>query len=141
LPSPDLLALLVAVMAVRRPDSVAIPLICALGIMRDLLTDIPAGAGALGLIALSEALRTLSQPLSRGSLLREWIAVSAILFAMAAIQYILVLLTFSQPPYLLALARQWALTAAAWPLVFLLLRWLIGIRAAPTEGRERSHAG
>ncbi|MEL6768262.1 MAG: rod shape-determining protein MreD [Pseudomonadota bacterium] len=139
LPSPDLLALAVAVFAVRRPDSVPIMLIFALGLMRDLMTDLPVGIGTLSLVLYTEALRSAAPLLARGSLLREWLAVAAALFAMMTMQYVLVLLTFSQPPYFLTLGRQWALTAAAWPIVFFLLRWGCGIRPAPADGREPRH--
>ncbi|MEL6481511.1 MAG: rod shape-determining protein MreD [Pseudomonadota bacterium] len=139
LPSPDLLALAIAIFAVRRPDSVPILLVFALGLMRDLMTDLPVGIGTLTLVLYAEALRSVAPVLTRGSLLREWLAVAAALFGMMALQYVLVLLTFSQPPYFLTLGRQWALTAAAWPILFFLLRWGCGIRPAPADGREARH--
>ncbi|MEL7138286.1 MAG: rod shape-determining protein MreD [Pseudomonadota bacterium] len=136
LPSPDLLALAIAVFAVRRPDSVPILLVFALGVLRDLMTDLPVGIGTLTLVLFAEGLRCISPVLARGSLLREWLAVSAAIFAMMALQYLLVLLAFVQPPYFLTLGRQWAITAAAWPVAVFLIRWGCGIRAAPADGRE-----
>ncbi|MEO0823198.1 MAG: rod shape-determining protein MreD, partial [Pseudomonadota bacterium] len=138
-PSPDLLALTVAVMAVRRPDAVPTLLVFALGLMRDLLTDLPVGAGALGLVLLAEALKGESAAINRHSLLREWALVAAALFAMMAFQYILTLATLAQPPYIMAVVRQWALSVAAWPAVFALMRGLFGIRApslAPAGPRQ-----
>ncbi|MEM7496438.1 MAG: rod shape-determining protein MreD [Pseudomonadota bacterium] len=139
LPSPDLLALAVAVFAVRQPEAVPILLVFALGLLRDLLTDLPVGLGTLSLVFFAEALRGLSARLSRASLLTEWLAVSLSLLLMMALQYLLVLLVFSQPPYFLTLGRQWAITVAIWPLAFLLLRWGLGVRPAASDGREARH--
>lgn len=126
-PSPDLLLCMVAYFAVRRPGSCPVLLVFALGLVRDLLTDVPVGAGALSLVLATEALRHWSRHLQRGAFLREWMAVSAAAAATALMQWLMVLLTLAQPPYLADLAEQTVFTAAAYALVALVLRWLLRI--------------
>ena len=127
-PSPGLLACAVAAVAIRRPAAAAVLLVFALGLLRDLLTDVPPGAGALSLVLLSETLRAQSEMFRRRAFAIELVWVAACLLGMLALQYILVLLTLSQPPYLMGIVRQWALSVAVYPAVALALRWLAGIR-------------
>ena len=56
-PSPDLLLCVVAYWSVRRPRSAPAVLVFSLGLVRDLLTDVPVGAGALSLMVISELLK------------------------------------------------------------------------------------
>ena len=127
LPSPDLLFLVVAFFSVRRPGTVLMVLVFGLGLIRDLLTDAPVGAGALALLAASEGLRTLSPSLRTAPLAAELLAVSVALAATLAVQWLLVVLTFLQPPAPVVLVRQWALTVALYPVVALVLRWMFRI--------------
>ncbi|MEM6679752.1 MAG: hypothetical protein AAF675_17960 [Pseudomonadota bacterium] len=133
LPSPDIVAVLIAVLAVRRPRALAVPLVFALGLFRDLLGDGPVGAGTLSLVLLAEGLRQAASTLARGSLLREGLVVAGALAAMFLLQYLITLIIFSQPPYVMAVVRQWVLTVATWPLVLIMLRWGLGLRAEATD--------
>jgi rod shape-determining protein MreD len=133
-PSPDLLACVVAAMALRRPRSAPLLLVWCLGLLRDLVTDVPPGAGALSLVLAAELLRRQGAAVGRRSLPVEWFRVAAVLLGMFALQYVLVLLSFAQPPYVMDMVRQWALTAALYPSAALVLRWVFGIR---WQARER----
>lgn len=126
-PSPDLLFCLVAYWSVRRPGTAVLPVVWGLGIARDLLTDLPVGAGALGLVLVSRFLRSLGTGLARRGFLTEWALVATLLALFLAGQWLLVVLLLSYPPYLLDLAYQWALTMALYPMVALVLRWLVRI--------------
>ncbi|MEL6335479.1 MAG: rod shape-determining protein MreD [Pseudomonadota bacterium] len=128
LPSPDLLALVVVIFAIRRPDAVPLPVVFVLGLTRDLLTDLPVGAGALALVLTAEAMRLMSANLLRGSLLREGLITAGVLLATFALPYLLALILFVQPPYVLAVVRQWVITVACWPAMLVLIRWGCGIR-------------
>lgn len=127
LPSPDLLFLVVAFFSLRRPGTLLMVLVFALGLIRDLLTDAPVGAGALTLFAASEAFRALRQRLRAAPVAAELLAVSVVLAATLAVQWLLVVLTFLQPPAPLVLVWQWALTIALYPLVIVVLRWMFRI--------------
>ena len=126
-PSPDLLFLVVAVFAIRQPGTGLMLLAFLLGLVRDLLTDAPVGAGALTLFAAAEALRALSPRLRSASFAAEFLAVAAALAASLAVQWLLVVLTLLQPPAPVLLMRQWALSVALYPAVALLLRWMFRI--------------
>lgn len=117
LPAPALVPLVVAAVALRRPEAAMVPVVLALGLTRDLVGDGPPGAGALALVLGSEALRRLSPGLARASFAREWATLGAVLFAMLALEYALVLAALAQPPYVMAVVRQGALSLAVWPLV------------------------
>lgn len=134
LPAPSLLFLAVGVVAVRRPEAVPVPVVLVLGLARDLIGDGPPGAGALALVLGTEVLRRLGPRLARGPLAREWAGVAAVALAAFALKYLLVLAVLAQPPYVMAVVRQWAITVAFWPLVFLALRWGLGFRAPRPRG-------
>ena len=126
-PSPDLLFCLVAYWSVRRPGTAVLPVVWGLGVARDLLTDLPVGAGALGLVLVSRFLRSLGTGLARRGFVTEWTLIATLHALFLAGQWLLVVLLLSYPPYLLDLAYQWALTMALYPVVALVLRWLFRI--------------
>ncbi len=126
-PSPDLLFCLVAYWSVRRPGTAALPVVWGLGLARDLLTDLPVGAGALGLLLVSRFLRSLGAGLARRGFVTEWMLVATLLALFLAGQWLVVALLLSYPPYLLDLAYQWVATMALYPLIALVLRWLFRI--------------
>lgn len=126
-PSPDLLFAVVAYWAVRRPGSTPILLVFALGLCRDLLADVPVGAGALTLVLAAEFLRTQGAVLVRQSFLLEWATIAMTCLAMFSGQFLLVVLTLAQPPYLLDLLWQGLYTAAVYPPLALGLRWVLRI--------------
>ena len=127
LPSPDLLFCAVAAMALRRPSSVPILLVFALGLSRDLLTDLPVGAGALALVLAAEWIKTRSTRLGDRRVFAEWAIVSGAFLAVLILLWVMVFISFVQPPYLMDLLRQWALTGMAYPLVAGIIRWVFGI--------------
>lgn len=127
IPSPDLLFIVVAFFAARRPGMLLALVAFALGLARDFLTDAPVGMGALTLFAAAEGFRALSPVLRRSSFAAEIAAVAALLAATLAVQWLAIVLTFMQPPAPVLLVRQWALTVALYPLVALALRWTFRI--------------
>ncbi|MEO1470044.1 MAG: hypothetical protein AAFV86_13390 [Pseudomonadota bacterium] len=131
LPSPDLVLAVAAVAAVRRPDCMLIPMVFAVGLTRDLVTDVPTGLGALALVLAVEVVRARAAVLARGSLWGEWLFFAAVALGVAALQYLGTLIMLAQPPYVMAVVRQWVLTVACWPLALLVMRWAAGIRHTP----------
>lgn len=132
-PSPDILFCIVAYWSLRRPEAVPLVVVFAAGLVRDLLTDAPVGAGALTLVLAAEALKAAGRPLARRGAGAEWLAVSGALAAVLLAQWILVLLVLAHPAYLVELARQWLLTAALYPLLAAVFHWLLRIRRTNVE--------
>lgn len=132
-PSPDLLLCVVAYWAVRRPGSSPILLVFLLGLTRDLLTDVPVGAGALSLVLVAETLKTRRRLLARAAFPIEWLTISIAALLTAAMNWGLVLLTLAQPPYLSDIGAQVLFTALVYPFVVLVLRWVLRISWRKTE--------
>ena len=130
-PSPDLLLCVVAYWSIRRPGSAPAVLIFALGLTRDMLTDVPIGAGVLSLLLVSEVLKLRRRNFARANFAIEWSAVAIAALASVALHWFLVLLTLAQPPYLLDLVHQSVYTMMAYPLMALFFRW--GLRISWTR--------
>lgn len=126
-PSPDLLLCVVVYWTVRRPGSTPLLAVFGLGLVRDLLTDVPTGAGALSLVLAAEGIRHVRLRLARSSFLVEWLALAAAAFGTAALLWVLVALTLTQPPYVVALAHQSLYTIMAYPLIVAAFRWCLRI--------------
>jgi len=126
-PSPDLVFCVVAYWSLRRPVAAAILAVFALGLVRDLLTDLPVGLGALCLVAASEYLRILSPRLARRSFLTEWGVVASFLAAALLLQWMMVVVLLAHPPFLSDLGEQWVITMALYPLLAGVLRYLFRI--------------
>ena len=126
-PSPDLLLCVIAYWAIRRPGSTPMILVFTLGLVRDLLTDVPVGAGALSLVLIAEALKHWRRSLARTTFLLEWLVIGLAALASTILHWGLVVLTLGQPPYLIELGNQCLYTAAAYPAVALVFRWLFRI--------------
>ena len=122
-PSPDLVLCLVVYWSIRRPGSTPVLAVFALGLLRDMLTDMPIGAGALTLVLVSEIFKARRGRLRRAPFIIEWLWLTVAAFASAAVLFSLLVLTFAQPPYAMDLVHQCLFTALAYPLMVLLLRW------------------
>lgn len=136
-PSPDLLLCVVVFWTARRPGSTPLLAVFLLGLVRDLMTDVPTGAGALGLVLAAEVVRRLRHRLARSSFMLEWMVLAGTALGAAALLWLLVVLTLTQPPYAGALFHQALYTVMTYPLVALALRWGLRVRwpkAAHTSG-------
>lgn len=132
-PSPELVFCIIAYWSLRRPESVPLIAVFAIGLARDLLTDTPAGAGALTLVLASEALKAAARPLALRGFWAEWLAVCAGLAVVLLAQWLMVLLMLAHPPYLVELARQWLLTGLLYPVLAGVFRWLFQVRRSRVE--------
>ncbi len=132
-PSPDLLLCVVAYWSIRRPGSAPAVLIFALGLTRDLLTDVPIGAGVLSLLLITEVLKMRRRNFARASFATEWVAVAFAAVAAAALHWFMVLLTLAQPPYIFDLFNQSIYTMMAYPLMALFFRWGLRISCKRVE--------
>lgn len=130
LPSPDLLFCVVAVWAVRAPRAAPLLLVFGLGVLRDFLTDLPPGLGALTLCAAAEALKARAAAIRRQPFPVEWLWVAAAAAGMVALQWLGLLVSFLQPPYATLLAQQVAATALVHPVCVLLAGPVLSARPA-----------
>ncbi|MEM9139248.1 MAG: rod shape-determining protein MreD [Pseudomonadota bacterium] len=126
-PSPDLLMCVLVYWSIRRPGSTPLLAVIALGLIRDFLTDVPIGAGALSLVLVTEVFKAQRHKLQRSSFVVEWMALAAAAFAATALVWLLVTLTLAQPPYLISLFHQCLYTAMVYPLMVVVFRWLLRI--------------
>lgn len=135
-PSPDLLFCVVAHVALRLPAAMPMLLAFALGLARDLLTDVPVGLGALTLVLAAEALKGRRAAIQRQPLVFEiaWVGLAG--GAMSLAQWLGVTLSLAQPAYLGLLLQQYAATLLAYPAVGLFLRWVVRIRDADRDIRR-----
>jgi len=139
-PSPDILFCVVAYWSIRRPEAAVLPAVVALGLVRDLITDIPPGAGLLTLVLASEFLKAVGPGLARRNFATEWALLAMVLAFVMLGQWLVVLLLLAHPPYLYDLGLQWLATLALYPALALVFRWLfrVGWRkpaAAPQQAR------
>ena len=122
-PSPDLLLCLVAFWALRRPGSTPVLAVFSLGLCRDLLTDVPVGAGTLSLVIVAELLKSWRLTIARTIFPLEWAVVGLAALGSATLQWVLVVITLAQPPYVMVLIHQSLFTAAIYPFIMIFLRW------------------
>ncbi|MEM7189971.1 MAG: rod shape-determining protein MreD [Pseudomonadota bacterium] len=126
-PSPDLLLCVIVFWALRRPEATPMLLVFTIGIMRDLLTDVPVGAGALSLVLIAEVFKAYRRVLARTNFLYEWLAFATAAIAGTVFVWALVILTFAQPPYLTNLLHQCLYSAMIYPFIVLVMRWVLRI--------------
>jgi rod shape-determining protein MreD len=126
-PSPDLLFCIVAYWSTRRPETAVLPVVFALGLTRDLITDVPAGAGLLTLVLASEFLKALGPALARRNFASEWALMALVLAIMILSQWLIVLLSLAHPPYLTQLGAHWLTSMAVYPPLAFVFRWLFRI--------------
>ncbi|MAS44035.1 MAG: hypothetical protein CML46_15820 [Rhodobacteraceae bacterium] len=133
-PMPDLFWCVLSFFALRRPEATPMLLVFALTLTRDALLGGPLGAGALSLLLGTEVLRLRARatPAPR-SLLGDWAAAALVYAAAVGLQWLMMALTFAQPPSPMALAPHVATTALAIPFVAGFLRYVLRLGASPRE--------
>ncbi|MEE3100842.1 MAG: hypothetical protein VX463_13840, partial [Pseudomonadota bacterium] len=101
---------------------------------RDALLGGPLGAGALSLMLGAEALRLRARAMpAPRSVLGDWAAAALVYAAAVALQWLMMALTFAQPPSPMALAPHVGTTALAIPVVAGFLRYVLRMGASPRE--------
>ncbi len=133
---PDLLLCVAAFWAVRRPREAPAAAIFALGLARDLVAGGPLGAGALGLLAATEALRAQGPLLRRRGLVLEWGAAAGAAALSLLVSAALVAASLAPAPDAGPLVAAWGATAIAYGPAALLLRHglRLSTRADPADG-------
>jgi rod shape-determining protein MreD len=119
---PDLLFLVTACLALRRPGMVPAPLVLVAGLLRDLLAGGAVGPGALALLVASRFLRGRAPALKRRSLLVEWLDVTAMAVLTVVLPALLLWVTLADVPSAASLGLRLLATVLAYPLVVAVLR-------------------
>jgi rod shape-determining protein MreD len=128
---PDLLFCVVALWTLRRPALTPAAVVLLLGLSRDLLSGGPVGAGALGLLLATEALRARAPVRRRGGFAAECLAASLAAIVALGAPWALLTVTLAPTPPIVALADRLGATVAAYPIVALALRWAVRVGPAP----------
>lgn len=139
-PGPDLGLCLILAWVLRRPDQIPAVLIVALVLAEDLLLWRPPGLWTLFVLLASEAARTRESRWREQPFMVEWLRVS-ILIGGVMLGYRMVQLLFFLPvPALGQVMLQLIATVAAYPLVVVAARLVVGLRhATPVEIEMMRH--
>ena len=128
LPGPDLLLALTLAWLLRQPAVVPVMSILVVFLMADLLFQRPPGLWTLLVIVASESLRQRRLTMTEFPFLVEWSAFAGAVFAMIVLdRFALWVLMVDLPPLGLALAHG-IVTAAIYPLVVAVSKFLFGLR-------------
>lgn len=136
LPSPDLLILLSAAWALRRPDYVPTLLIAAVLLLSDILFMRPLGLwAALGVLGV-EMLRSRGATSAELPFLAEWLLVTVVLAAMTVAESLILAILMVPRPPLGAAALHLVISAAVYPAVVLATTLVFGVRSATPAERD-----
>ncbi len=135
--TPDILLLVTAAWAARRPDTLPAPVVVGVFLVADFLFQRPPGLYAALVLLMTEWLRRRSARLRKGSFLGEWVAVGT---GIAAVGFgnrsILAALMTPQAPLGLTLT-QLILTIALYPVSAGVAHLALGLRR-PAQGEVDS---
>ncbi|MBV0893128.1 rod shape-determining protein MreD [Paracoccus sp. Z118] len=138
-PGPDVLLCLTLAWAVRRPEQLPVLVIAALFLIENLLLLRPIGLWAAIVVVGTEAVRARERRWRDQPFLVEWLRIGVLVLGMMMTDRLLQLVFFvpgemsPRPPLGQALMQVIA-TIAAYPVVVLAARWLVGLRrAAPRD--------
>ena len=127
-PGPDLLLALTLAWLLRQPAAVPLGAILVVFLLADFLFQRPPGLWTLLVIITSEALRRRRLTMTEFPFLLEWSAFSGAIFVMIVVERMLLWVLFVDPPPLgLSLAHA-IVTAAIYPLVVGISKFLFGLR-------------
>lgn len=116
-PMPDLLLCLVALLRLRRPWLLPVPLVFVAGLGRDLLSGGAVGPGALALALVADALSRRAAVGRRIDLVRELAAVAAAAAVVLLVPVALLLIAFAEAPGWGDLGARWLATVAAYAVI------------------------
>lgn len=134
---PDLLLALAAAWIVRQPENMPLLLLAPILLLADLLQDRPVGLWALASLLLVEGMASQRAGLISRPFIFEWAAFTGLL-ALALIGQSLVLaLALVERPTGGITVQLFATTAAVYPLVALLLHYVLRVRAPKPAERSR----
>lgn len=133
-PGPDLGLCLTFAWVLRRPDQLPAPLIGVMFLLEDIMLYRPIGLWAAFVLAGSEAARLREARWRDQPFMIEWLRVAVLIGGMILGYRMVQLLFLLDVPALGQVILQYIATVAAYPVVVIAARWLIGLRRiTPTE--------
>lgn len=139
-PGPDLGLCLIFAWVLRRPDQIPAVLVVALVLAEDLLLWRPPGLWTLFVLLGSETARTRESRWRDQPFMVEWLRVSILICGMMLGYRVVQLLFFLPVPGLGQVMLQLIATVAAYPLVVIAARFVVGLRhATPAEIEMMRH--
>lgn len=136
-PGPDLLLLFTLVWVMRRPEQVPAPVIALAGMVEDLVLLRPPGLWAAILLVGAETLRRRDEHWREQVFMLEWLRMAfLIMMMMLANRVIMVVFLLPVPP-LGMVVMQLVATIAAYPLIVLFGRVILGLRRMGSATQER----
>jgi rod shape-determining protein MreD len=131
--TPDILLLVTAAWAARRPDTLPALLVVAVFLLADFMFQRPPGLYAALVLLLTEWLRRRSPRLRRGSFFGEWVAVGTGIAALGLVNRAVLAVLLTPQPRLGLTLTQLILTIALYPVVAGLAHIALGLRR-PAQG-------
>lgn len=121
LPWPDLLFCLTSAWVLRRPEQLPAPVIALAFLAADLLTQAPPGLKAALVVGAMEILRARALNGRPQSLAADWIRVAFLALAVAGAGWAVLGVTMAPRPELALIMAEAAMTAAAYPVLVIVL--------------------
>ncbi len=126
---PDVMFAVFTAWVIRRPTSAPIVGIVFFGVLADAFMMRPLGLWALVLFVGMEVLRLSERAFRDIPFVLEWVYVSVLFALMLLLQNTLLFVSFDSVYTLSDVIWHWARTVASYPLVVLILHWVLRIRA------------
>lgn len=126
---PDLLIAMTFAWTIRRPESVPFLMVVGMGLFADIMLMRPIGLWAMLTLLMAEFARSQIRPLREQMFVLEW-AIFAIVFLLcAAVNSLILNLTFTPGPSGDLMVNYSVATIAAYPLIVAVMHWIFRIRA------------
>ncbi|MEO1919168.1 MAG: hypothetical protein ABGW81_05600 [Paracoccaceae bacterium] len=125
---PDVMFALFAAWVIRRPASAPIILIAFLAVLGDALMMRPMGLWALVLFVGMEGLRFGERAFRDIPFVLEWLYVSILFALLLILQNLLLIVSFDAVYGLYSVIWHWVRTVVAYPLVVMVLHWVMRVR-------------
>lgn len=127
-PAPDLLLALTLAWLLRQPAVVPIGSILVVFLLADFLFERPPGLWTLLVIVISESLRTRRMTMTEMPFLVEWSAFAGAVLSMVLLNQVALWLLMVEPPSLGLSLVHGIITAAIYPLVVAVSKFIFGLR-------------
>ncbi|MSU88095.1 hypothetical protein GE300_00520 [Rhodobacteraceae bacterium 2CG4] len=134
---PDLLLALAAAWAVRQPENLPLLLVAPILLLADLIQDRPVGLWALISLLLLEGMSAQREALRNRPFPFEWAAFTALLALGLIGQSVVLALALVERPAGGITVQLFATTAAVYPVVALVLHYVLRVRAPKPAERSR----
>ena len=139
--APDLMVALCFAWALRRPDYVPALSVAAIMLLADLVFQRPPGLWAALVVLAVEWLKSRERRQRDNTFVLEWITVAGCLFVITLIYRLVLMVLIVSPGALFLTLMQYFMTLAAYPVVVLLSRMVLGVRrSTPGEVDRLGHS-